>query len=377
MRPVTSIGPLVALTAHVTATVAWTASPPTQVVPLIGPAFLSNFDPRTSHAINNATEAFPEAIESLFDSGALNKTDLVFAIDVFSAATNASLFSYYHVGEGQEQVLTAGKLDDQTIGRTGSVTKLFTAYALLVKAGIGIFDKPVTDYLPELRQTSSVEEDDDDLLERVRWEEITVGALASHQAGSGGGGEFLLEHEANGDPITTEGKQYRRGSSKHLATAPANRRIHSGFLTYMRDAKHPVISPYRNAIYSDAGFALLGEVLARISGQSYGDAIQNILCKPLGMEHISITSPKGESVNVINRTVVSNGSSFGVDVPVFAGLVSAIKGIPKLSFFNSITDRRTTPTDQEASSPTEQTSAPPASQSSTPSSSPPPPPSNG
>jgi CubicO group peptidase (beta-lactamase class C family) len=87
----------------------------------------------------------------------------------------------------------------------------------------------------------------------------------------------------------------------------------------MRDVKHPVISPYRNAVYSDGGFALLGEVLARISGQSYGDAIQDILCKPLGMEHISITAPKGEGVNTINRTVISNTSSFGLDVDVVAG----------------------------------------------------------
>jgi len=87
----------------------------------------------------------------------------------------------------------------------------------------------------------------------------------------------------------------------------------------MRDVKHPVISPYRNAMYSDAGYFLLGQVLARISGQSYGDAIQEILCKPLGMEHISVTTPEGEGVNAINRTVVSNESSFGLNIPVAVG----------------------------------------------------------
>jgi CubicO group peptidase (beta-lactamase class C family) len=90
-------------------------------------------------------------------------------------------------------------------------------------------------------------------------------------------------------------------------------------LAYKRDVKHPVTSPYRNAVYSDGGFALLGEVLARISGQSYGDAIQDILCKPLGMHHVSVAAPKGDGVNAVNRTVVSDSSSFGLDVPVVAG----------------------------------------------------------
>jgi len=206
MRHIASIGQLAAFAALITA--AGAATPPTQVVPLIGPAFLSNFDPTNSDAIKNATEAFPKAIENLFDSGALNKTDLVFAVDVFSAATNSSLFSYQHVGEGQEQVLTAGKVDDQTIGRTGSVTKLFTAYALLVKAGIGIFDVPVTHYLPELRRVPSAGEDgEDDLIERIRWEEITIGALASHQAGSGGGGALFAENLGEEESMTPEGMQ--------------------------------------------------------------------------------------------------------------------------------------------------------------------------
>lgn len=209
MRKVALTG-LLAVFAAQEAASAGTAKPPTEVVPLVGPAFLSNFDPTNSHAINNATEAFPSIIESLFDSGALNKTDLVFTVDVFSAATNTSLFSYHHVGQGQEPVLTAGKLDDQTIGRTGSVTKLFTAYALLVKAGIGIFDTPVTDYLPELRRTPSVD-DEGDLLDHIRWEEITIGALASHQAGSGGAGSFLKEHAGEEASITPQGKQHWLG----------------------------------------------------------------------------------------------------------------------------------------------------------------------
>lgn len=150
-------------------------------VPLIGPSFIANVDISNSQTIQDAKEAFPAAIEQLFESGALNSTDLVFAVDVFSAHTNSSIYNYYHVGEGLNVTLTAGELNDDTIGRLGSVSKLFTTYGLIARAGIEVFSHPVTRYLPELLGNPSTDNQD-----HIRWEDITVGALAAHQAGSGG-----------------------------------------------------------------------------------------------------------------------------------------------------------------------------------------------
>lgn len=160
----------------------------TDQVPLLGPSFISNFDNSNSRAIKEAKSAFPGIIESLFSSGDLNRTDLIFAVDVFSASTNDSIYSYYHVGEGQEYALTAGRLDDRTVSRIGSVSKLFTAYTIIAQAGMEVLSHPVTRYLPELAGNSTRNP-----LQRIDWNQITVGALLSHQAGSGGpGGMFFL-----------------------------------------------------------------------------------------------------------------------------------------------------------------------------------------
>lgn len=159
----------------------------TDQVPLLGPSFISNFDKSESQAINEAKSEFPDIIESLFSSGDLNRTDLIFAVDVFSASTNDSIYSYYHVGEGQEYALTAGRLDDHTVSRIGSVSKLFTAYAIIAQAGIEVFSHPVTRYLPELAGNAT-----SNPLQRISWDDITVGALLSHQAGSGGPSGMLI-----------------------------------------------------------------------------------------------------------------------------------------------------------------------------------------
>lgn len=154
----------------------------TDETPLSGPSFLANFDPSEAQAVQDAIANFPDVIEGLFSDGTLVRDDLIFYIDIFSSATGGSIYSYGHVGDGQEDALTAGALDEHSIARVGSVTKLFTVYAIIKHAGIGVLAHPVTEYLPELagsnRNASS--------LDQIDWDHITVGALASHQAGVGG-----------------------------------------------------------------------------------------------------------------------------------------------------------------------------------------------
>ncbi|CAG8159031.1 unnamed protein product [Penicillium nalgiovense] len=264
----------------------------TDEVPLIGPSFLSNFDPSNSTAINHAKSKFPGLIDSLFSSGDLNSTDLAFHIDVFSAATNESIYSYSHVGENSKQSVTSGEFNDKTISRIGSVTKLFTVYAIIAKAGIEVFSHPVTKYLPELAGNSA-----NDPLEEIRWEDITVGALASQQAGSGGAADFLIKYVDPEKPL-----QYAL----------------EDLLKFFRDEKMPVISPFRNAVYSDGGFAILGQILARLSGRTYKEAVQEILFDPLGLESMSTTMPTGSNLNVIDRHSIDKNTSWGSDMEIFA-----------------------------------------------------------
>ncbi|KAK2059000.1 beta-lactamase [Colletotrichum caudatum] len=277
--------------AAVAAAAAAAANVPTEEVPLLGPSFLSNFDPTDSEHIRNATESFPRMIEALFESGRLNKTDLVFTVDVFTSATNKSLYSYYHVGEDGKAGLTSGELNDGTIGRIGSVSKLFTAYAILVKAGVEVLDHHVTKYIPELLSNSS-----EYSFGRISWEDITVGALASHQAGSGGVDELLRSI---------------------LTTEEAQTLTPDDLFEYL-SRKRPVISPYRNAVYSDGGYSLLGQVLARLTGQTYADALRSLILEPLGLNGTTAAVPNGTDINAINRALYANFSAFGLDVPITA-----------------------------------------------------------
>ncbi|GKU14554.1 unnamed protein product, partial [Fusarium langsethiae] len=141
----------------------------------------SGFDLSKSKVVQEVKSNFPATIESILSSGIINEAHTSFAINVFSTATNESLYSYYHAAETLDDTLSTGKLDDETVFRIGSVSKLYTAYALLANSGFDVVNRPVTEILPELAGNNRSEPN-----ERVIWEDVTVGALLSHQAGSGG-----------------------------------------------------------------------------------------------------------------------------------------------------------------------------------------------
>lgn len=97
------------------------------------------------------------------------------------------------------------------------------------------------------------------------------------------------------------------------------------FLTFMRDDKRPVISPFRNAVYSDAGYSVLGQVLARLAGRkTYSEAIYQVLFEPLGLHNMSTKAPTGADLNAINRSIIDKSSAWGIDIEVVASYVPSM-----------------------------------------------------
>ncbi|GKU15397.1 unnamed protein product [Fusarium langsethiae] len=137
---------------------------PTEECPILGPVLPSGFDLSKSKVVQEVKSNFPATIESILSSGIINEAHTSFAINVFSTATNESLYSYYHAAEALDDTLSTGKLDDETVFRIGSVSKLYTAYALLANSGFDVVNRPVTEILPRVGTTTSTP-----LLDQVEW----------------------------------------------------------------------------------------------------------------------------------------------------------------------------------------------------------------
>ncbi len=147
---------------------------------------------------------------------------------------------------------------ERTISNVGSVSKVFTATAImkLEEAGKLDLDAPLSSYLkgfqPQLRGT--------------RLEDITVRRLLSHHSGlsSDNFSQFMLGQERP--------ENYPRLMDQSLAAA---------------NALIPVRAADAVFSYSNLGYSLLGLVVEELSGMSFNDYVQKEICAPLGMEDSS------------------------------------------------------------------------------------------
>jgi CubicO group peptidase (beta-lactamase class C family) len=139
----------------------------------------------------------------------------------------------------------------ETVFELASLTKHMTALAVLTLAEDGqvSLDDPVVDYLP------------DDAPEA--WSAITIDQLLANT----GGLTHRFETRPNGEFLLNYSTEDMLASA--MATEMAAR-------------------PGEDWVYSDQGYFLLGLVIERVTGQSYGDYLQDRFFRPLGMDQTAM-----------------------------------------------------------------------------------------
>ena len=157
----------------------------------------------------------------------------------------------WSAGFGFADLASRRPVDQHTLFRVASITKTFTAAAIMQlrdQGKLGL-DEPVGRYLPEFRAV------------RNRFgpiDQVTLRRFLTHRAGLVG--EAPTGHWITGKPATM---------AETIATLPG---------------LEIVIEPDSAFKYSNLAFSLLGEVIARVSGRPYVDYVRDELLRPLGME---------------------------------------------------------------------------------------------
>jgi CubicO group peptidase (beta-lactamase class C family) len=145
----------------------------------------------------------------------------------------------------------------ETIFQTGSVGKQFTATAvmMLVEEGkLGLADN-IAKFIPEAP---------------VTWNDVTVRSLLTHTSGIA---DYGGEEDTMGKGVINFRKDY---TEEELVQA---------------FAKMPKDFPAGEKwSYSNSGYVLLGVIIHRVTGEFYGDFLQERIFKPLGMTSTRIIS---------------------------------------------------------------------------------------
>ena len=178
-----------------------------------------------------------------------------------------------------------------TIGRTGSISKSFTAVLLMQLAERGVLDidDPVIEYFPAVAGLAGAPEGPEDPEGPEGMDPITFRMLASHTAG------LIREPELRGaaaGPI-------QGWEGKVLASIP-----HTRFQT----------APRTEYAYSNIGFGILGLAASRAAGAPFMGLVEELVFKPLGM---------GSSTFIVNTPELAARLAVGYSRNRATGALSA------------------------------------------------------
>jgi CubicO group peptidase (beta-lactamase class C family) len=144
--------------------------------------------------------------------------------------------------------------DENSIYEIGSITKTFTStlLAYYVNEGKIKLTDPITKYLP------------DSVAANKELEHITLLTLSNHTSGLPRLPDNFEYHSSDpSDPYKDYTKQY--------------------LFSYLKTCK-PVTKPGESYAYSNLAVGLLGTILEEVSGKSFAEMVQEIICDPLNMQ---------------------------------------------------------------------------------------------
>lgn len=182
-----------------------------------------------------------------------------------------------------------------------SITKTFTALAtmMLVEAGKISLEEPVSKHISDLP---------------AAWRAVTVRQLLNHTSGI----SSFTSHEKIPCPVGKDVRDYAPGDVlKEVACLPLD------------------FAPGTRWAYGDTGYYLLGMLIEKISGKTYGQFLRERIFAPLGMRDTRLISYTELIPNRADGYNFQNGSfrrakRFEFDEFPNAGLISTVLDMAKL-----------------------------------------------
>jgi CubicO group peptidase (beta-lactamase class C family) len=169
----------------------------------------------------------------------------------------------WFVGHGVADVRSREPITEDTVFRIGSITKTFTAIAVmqLGERGLLDLDAPANDYLRSFRLIPA----------KASFRPATVRHLLTHTAGIG----YWRRLSDLLRPGIGSGDRAGRSGAPPLAD-------------YYRKGLPVEVEPGTKWVYSNHGFAALGQIVEDVSGQPLDRYLRERVFEPLGMEHTEL-----------------------------------------------------------------------------------------
>ncbi|KAF4342883.1 beta-lactamase 2 [Fusarium beomiforme] len=246
--------------------------------PPLGPVLPAPVHPSTHSSVKAAVASIQEKLEAL--TAPFNESSVAVAIK--STYEDEYLLEFTST-PSRVDPRGVDKVDSDTVFRLASISKVFPVLALLKLHKVSL-DDSVTKYVPELRMLNK-EARKQDPVWAVDWDEVTIGALASHIG-------VVTDVEPYGDWTKLgypEPDPSRSLNCSGLLSIPECRK--EDFFNRFGE-RPPVYAPFSvNTVYSNVGFAIMGWIIEKVSGISSGQFIKENIWDPTGMKHTFYSKP--------------------------------------------------------------------------------------
>ncbi|KAG5778012.1 hypothetical protein H9Q73_008325 [Fusarium xylarioides] len=226
--------------------------------PPLGPVLPAPVHPSTHSSVKAAVAVIQARLEE--KTAPFNLSSIAVAIKSTSEADY--LFEFANTPPKVDP-RGVDKVDSDTVFRLASISKVFPVLALLKLQKVDL-DDSVTKYVPELRALNK-QARKQDAVWAVDWDQVTIGALASHIGGIPA--DLVTDVEPYGD--WTKLGYPPPDPSKSLNC--------SGLLGFPECTKE--------------GFAIMGWVIEKVSGMPSGEFIKKEIWDPTGMKHTFDSKP--------------------------------------------------------------------------------------
>ncbi|KAJ2985344.1 hypothetical protein NUW58_g5587 [Xylaria curta] len=283
--------------------------------PLKGPQFPAPRGLASEAIFQKATGVIEQFIRANLEESPYNET--TFSIGMFSTTDDDKLlYEFHHTDPAVETSgLGTNKADADSIYRLASITKILTVYQWLIADGDRQFNKPISDFIPQLLEY----QEDQDYYPASRWDEITVNDLAMFLAGIARdyglndvavdgyivsllptmAATVLPNNPANGIDVPADDDPVCGHFNTDVEYLPCSREVYIKAVANLGSSFVPSYTPS----YSNANFALLGLGLENMLGATVEDIFDEKIAKPLGLRSTTMGNP----LQITNDSVIPGG----------------------------------------------------------------------
>ncbi|KAI1099668.1 beta-lactamase/transpeptidase-like protein [Jackrogersella minutella] len=284
--------------------VSFTASAPT--CPLDGAVFPKPLRLAESDAVKTALAT----LNTRFVNITARAQNYSMSIQVFSANDPVPLFSLSHTAPSLASQNTTGvtSVDENTVFRLGSLTKIYTIFTFLINAGHSHWNEPIVKYVPELQELANRS----DPVDYVAWDDITLGGLATQITGIPREyallGELTQSKETRAKVLQYGFPPLSQDQKPPCGAFPTCDRAQffNGIGSF-----YPSLAPYHTPAYSNVAFQLLGYALETITGKTFQTLLDETVIKPLGLNNTFLRAPE-DSRGIIPGDHDTTGWAFDI-----------------------------------------------------------------